>query len=194
MIQPVSSSTRFPFLHRANVLDRDQVLVPAGWDSWGKIMVLREGFEPERVTSAWEVSVKRRKADRDGEAVDEDEEDVEDLWAGVVPEIGDDVVQDASARLTTTVVDQTFLGKEYAMIQADPKRDPRQSFRNPATAGSSSSQPGAGELERLVGVVGPMGSGGLSMPGVERAMADMEGLSGRTNARVSPSTVRSLIV
>jgi len=59
-------------------------------------MVLREGFEPERVTSAWEVSGKRRKVERgeggEGEEVEEEEEDVEDLWEGVVPEMGEEVV------------------------------------------------------------------------------------------------------
>lgn len=92
----VVTSTRFPFIHRANVLDRDQVLVPAGWDSWGKIMVLREGFEPERVTAAWEVSLRSRR----GEEVDDIEEDVEDLWEGVVPMMGEDVV--VSLRLLYT--------------------------------------------------------------------------------------------
>ena len=33
---------------RPNVVDRDAVLVPAGWDSWGKIGVLDEGFETGR--------------------------------------------------------------------------------------------------------------------------------------------------
>lgn len=61
-------------------------------------MVLREGFEPERVTSAWEVSVRRWRVEKGGgqevEGVvdDEEEEDVEDLWAGVVPEMGEDIL------------------------------------------------------------------------------------------------------
>ena len=51
------------------------------------------------MTSAWEVSVKRRKADKgEGEEVDEEEEDVEDLWAGVVPEMGEEVVVSHSRR------------------------------------------------------------------------------------------------
>lgn len=96
--------------------------------------------------------------------------------------------QDPSARMITTLLDQTFLAKEYAAIQNDPKRDPRQSFRNPASTSTlSSSGAGGGELERLVGVVGPMGSGGLSMPGVEKAMAEMEGLSSKSS-RVSSET------
>lgn len=36
-----------------NVIDRDRVLVPPNWDSWGKIRVLREGFDVEGVSLAW---------------------------------------------------------------------------------------------------------------------------------------------
>ena len=40
-----------------NVIDRDKVLVPPNWDSWGKIRVLREGFEVESLSSAWSVEI-----------------------------------------------------------------------------------------------------------------------------------------
>ncbi len=36
-----------------NVVDRDQVVVPPCWDSWGKIRVLREGFDVEAVSVGW---------------------------------------------------------------------------------------------------------------------------------------------
>lgn len=96
--------------------------------------------------------------------------------------------------MITTVIDQTFLAKEYASIQNDPKRDPRQSFRNPASASTAPpSSAGGLDPERIVGVVGPMGSGGLSMPGVEKAMADMEGKGGRVSSkRVLLSSLSSL--
>lgn len=51
----------FPFPHRPNVLDRDRILVPAGWDSWGKIAVVREGFDATRWGEGWE-----RDLDGDG--------------------------------------------------------------------------------------------------------------------------------
>jgi len=51
-----AASTRnpFPFLHKPNTLDRDRVVVPAGWDSWGKIAVLRDGFDAKAWGEAWE--------------------------------------------------------------------------------------------------------------------------------------------
>ncbi|KAI9013038.1 dynein light intermediate chain-domain-containing protein [Gaertneriomyces semiglobifer] len=35
----------FSFTQRPEVVERDTVLVPSGWDSWGKIGILREGFD-----------------------------------------------------------------------------------------------------------------------------------------------------
>src|SRR5688572_19179732 len=45
---------RFPFKHKPNTLDRDHIVVPVGWDSWGKISVLREGFNAKMWGEAWE--------------------------------------------------------------------------------------------------------------------------------------------
>ncbi|MCJ1379207.1 hypothetical protein MMC17_002307 [Xylographa soralifera] len=36
-----------------NVIDRDQILIPPNWDSWGKIRVTREGFNVEAVSIGW---------------------------------------------------------------------------------------------------------------------------------------------
>jgi dynein light intermediate chain 1 len=44
----------FPFTHKPNTLDRDRIVVPAGWDSWGKIVVLRDGFDAKAWGEAWE--------------------------------------------------------------------------------------------------------------------------------------------
>jgi dynein light intermediate chain 1 len=40
-----------------NVIDRDRIVVPPNWDSWGKIRVLREGFDVERVSSGWSIDL-----------------------------------------------------------------------------------------------------------------------------------------
>jgi len=61
------------------------------------------------------------------------------------------------------------------ILQKDPNRDPRASFRQAAAAVSAQ---GAGaSADGATGVVGPMGAGGLSLPGVEKVMAEMEGSS-----------------
>jgi dynein light intermediate chain 1 len=40
-------------LVKHNVVDRDKVLIPPNWDSWGKIRVLREGFNVEAISNGW---------------------------------------------------------------------------------------------------------------------------------------------
>jgi dynein light intermediate chain 1 len=40
-----------------NVIDRDRVLVPSNWDAWGKIRVIREGFDVEGVSEKWSVDI-----------------------------------------------------------------------------------------------------------------------------------------
>jgi hypothetical protein len=44
-------------LLKPNVVDRDHVFVPSGWDSWGKIRVLRDGFDVEGVSAGWSVDL-----------------------------------------------------------------------------------------------------------------------------------------
>jgi len=35
----------FPFPHQTQVIERDSIILPAGWDSWGKIRALKDGFD-----------------------------------------------------------------------------------------------------------------------------------------------------
>ncbi|KAI9199311.1 dynein light intermediate chain-domain-containing protein [Polychytrium aggregatum] len=44
-------SDPFRFTERANVLERDTLLVPAGWDSWGKIKIIKGDFQPNVFSS-----------------------------------------------------------------------------------------------------------------------------------------------
>ena len=55
-------------------------MVPAGWDSWGKINVLRGNFDPAKVGKAWEASLKRAGGEEG------DEEGIEDLWVEMIPD------------------------------------------------------------------------------------------------------------
>lgn len=68
---------------KASVLVRDQVFVPAGWDSWGKIKALREGFDVEGVAAGWEIdldpNLDPEAEDAEVGAVDVFEEVVQDL-------------------------------------------------------------------------------------------------------------------
>ncbi|MCJ1253825.1 hypothetical protein MMC24_001639 [Lignoscripta atroalba] len=46
---------RQPLKH--NVVDRDKVLIPPNWDSWGKITVLREGLDVKSVSEGWSIDI-----------------------------------------------------------------------------------------------------------------------------------------
>ncbi|KAL1971032.1 hypothetical protein VTN77DRAFT_2866 [Rasamsonia byssochlamydoides] len=51
-----------------NVIDRDKILVPANWDSWGKIRIIREGFDIEGVGNAWSIEIQDPPGSGDGPA------------------------------------------------------------------------------------------------------------------------------
>ncbi|KIV91369.1 hypothetical protein PV10_05914 [Exophiala mesophila] len=40
-----------------NIVERDKILIPPNWDSWGKIRLLNETFDPESVSNAWSVEI-----------------------------------------------------------------------------------------------------------------------------------------
>jgi len=74
-------------------------MIPAGWDSWGKIEVLKEGFNCREVNGLWEAALGRearqytqknsRNAD-DGLLQDKDDDDIEGIWQDVIPDPAND--------------------------------------------------------------------------------------------------------
>jgi dynein light intermediate chain 1 len=75
----------FPFMHKPNTLDRERIVVPAGWDSWGKISVMRDGFDAKMWGEAWE---------RDLESVEQraGEAGAKKAYATLVPDQGSKVI------------------------------------------------------------------------------------------------------
>jgi dynein light intermediate chain 1 len=49
-----TASGPFAFTHRASTVERDVLLVPAGWDSFGKIRALRDAFDCAGMANGWE--------------------------------------------------------------------------------------------------------------------------------------------
>ena len=72
----------FPFQYKTNTLDRDRIVVPAGWDSWGKIAVLREGFDAKSWGEAWERDVDMDATDTVGT------QGAKALYSSLVPDQG----------------------------------------------------------------------------------------------------------
>ncbi|PCH40824.1 hypothetical protein WOLCODRAFT_137024 [Wolfiporia cocos MD-104 SS10] len=152
---PAPARNPFPFQHKPNTLDRDRIVVPAGWDSWGKISVLREGFDAKSWGEAWE---------RDLENVEgETEPGAKKLYSAFVPDQGSK--PPPLPPFNSPIPEQQFLSKNYDENSKKPDRDPRGAFRNP-------------NENVAAGVVGPMSSSSFSMPNVERALTEMENNSG----------------
>jgi len=137
----VSAPIRNPFLfhHRPNALDRDPIVVPAGWDSLGKIGVLREGFEARVWGEAWDTDLTDAS-----ETVD----------AGGAKIVSRALVPDQGAKVTSSIglslhfhhfrpkspplppsnapmAEQAFLVKHYDENSKKLDRDPCGTFHNP---------------------------------------------------------------
>ena len=74
-----SAARSFPFPTRANGVDRDQILIPTGWDTWGKIRILRDRYDTDAVSKGWDMDMDAerdrlagRSEDGDGDRVDDD--------------------------------------------------------------------------------------------------------------------------
>lgn len=71
----------FPFSHKPNTLDRDRIVVPVGWDSWGKIAVMRDGFDAKMWGEAWERDLAADESQSEGSGARK-------LFAILVPDQG----------------------------------------------------------------------------------------------------------
>ncbi|EKM79910.1 hypothetical protein AGABI1DRAFT_119961 [Agaricus bisporus var. burnettii JB137-S8] len=153
---PAPVRNPFPFQHKPNTLDRDRIVVPVGWDSWGKISVLREGFDAKFWGEAWENDLEEVEGQSSGET------GAKKLFTVLVPDQGEK--PRILPPINNPMPEQTFLMKHYDENSKKADRDPRASFRNPTdlTTGAP------------VGIVGPLGSSSFSMPNVERVLNDME--------------------
>ncbi|KAG6891686.1 hypothetical protein C0992_010089 [Termitomyces sp. T32_za158] len=165
----------FPFSHKPNTLDRDRIVVPAGWDSWGKISVMREGFDARSWGEAWERDLADEHSEGDG---------AKSLYAALVLDQG--IKPPPLPPFNNPTPEQAFLAKNYDENAKKPDRDPREAFRNPTDITGASA-----------GVVGPLGSSSFNLPAVERALTEMEtGIIGApVSAQSDPSkrTSRNLV-
>ncbi|KAH9482492.1 Cytoplasmic dynein 1 light intermediate chain 2 [Psilocybe cubensis] len=144
----------FPFNQKPNTLDRDRIVVPAGWDSWGKISVLRDGFDAKMWGEAWE-------RDLDTEDEQGEETGAKKAYANLVPDQGSK--PPPLPPFNNPTPEQAFLAKNYDENSKKGDRDPRGAFRNPQDFAGAAA-----------GIVGPLGSSSFSLPNVERALSEME--------------------
>ncbi|KAJ8506887.1 hypothetical protein ONZ45_g10663 [Pleurotus djamor] len=143
----------FPFPHRPNTLDRDHIVIPAGWDSWGKIQVMRDGFDPKMWGEAWEQDLEGEEAQSSSSA--------KKMFSLLVPDQGKKPTP--LPPFNSPMSEQTFLAKHYDENAKRADRDPRGAFRNPTDMAGAAT-----------GIVGPMGTSSFDLPTVERALSEME--------------------
>lgn len=112
---------------RHNVIDRDKILVPANWDSWGKIRIIREGFDIEGVGNAWSIEIQdplgtedqKPEADDGSSAVAIYEQTIKDPRAATstVPN-GTSGTKPTAPRIEIETEDmQTFLAKQQEILE-----------------------------------------------------------------------------
>ncbi|KAI0796973.1 DLIC-domain-containing protein [Abortiporus biennis] len=161
---PAPTRNPFPFQHKPNAIDRDRIVIPAGWDSWGKIGVLRDGFDAKAWGEAWEHDLDSSDDDTSEEA------GARKLYISLVPDQGSK--PPPLPPFNNPTPEQVFLAKNYDENSRRADRDPRGAFRNPTETAAA-------------GIVGPMGSSSFNLPNVEKALTEMEGGPSPLSASVS---------
>ncbi|KZP20124.1 hypothetical protein FIBSPDRAFT_542861 [Athelia psychrophila] len=150
---PAPVKNAFPFSHKPNTLDRDRIIVPAGWDSWGKIAVLRDGFDARGWGDAWESDMEQ------GTNAVEDETGAKRMFAALVPDQG--ARPPPLPPISNPTPEQAFLAKNYDENSKKPNQDPRNAFKDPMANAAA-------------GLVGPLESSSFNLPSVDRALTEME--------------------
>jgi dynein light intermediate chain 1 len=169
-------------LLRHNTTDRDMILVPPNFDSWGKIRILAEGFDFEAVSEAW-------SRDIQAESVAEDEDQDEQkhlaantattptppfsstyLYAELIKPPPDDadltsLPQRSSVALEVQSKDtQLFLSEQLVILEGLAKDDERSQLLRDASKKTSTigASTGATDVEEHIGPV-QFNMGGIQM-------------------------------
>ncbi|CCU79951.1 dynein light intermediate chain [Blumeria hordei DH14] len=72
-----------PIPLKYNIVDRDKILVPPNWDSWGKIRILKDGFDIEAISNGWSIDIDiKHKVVLPGSVSNDDKEDDEQSASG----------------------------------------------------------------------------------------------------------------
>jgi dynein light intermediate chain 1, cytosolic len=149
-----------------NVIDRDKILIPPNWDSWGKIRILREDFEMEKVANAWSVEIQSPpeaefdtstttlKSAVDGEKEDgSNRESAVSIFTSSLPNPianSKPYVPSTAADDVVTVQDpQTFLAEQAQILESLRQEDERAERR--ARKGAPTSAAGGGSLSPVDG-------------------------------------------
>ena len=159
-----------------NVIDRDKVVIPPNWDSWGKIRVLRDGFDVDTVSTGWSIDLdqpfprslptENGHGHTNGGHPTTDPHDPSDpegstvaLYEDSVQDPSMDALQLAGRNTHSTVLEvetidtQTFLGQQLKVLDAFKQKSAEEAAREDSRhrIGHGSGNRGRAEDEHLVG-------------------------------------------
>ncbi|KAF8543237.1 dynein light intermediate chain-domain-containing protein [Trichophaea hybrida] len=105
-----------------NVIERDKVLVPPHWDSWGKIRVLREGFDVEGINLGWsaDISPNTKDGETEGGAVEVYEDVIKDTGRNGEAQL---TLLKAKGMEVPPVDTQEFLAQQLEILEAKAAED-----------------------------------------------------------------------
>lgn len=115
-----------------NVIDRDKILVPPNWDSWGKIRILRDAFEVESVAERWSLDI-QSQADQflDYKKAEVDPNSAVALFEASIPKEPEQPgMQTSTAQITVTVPTlQDFLVEQKSILDKLAIEDEREGYK-----------------------------------------------------------------
>lgn len=136
-------------------MEKDAVLIPAGWDSWGKITALRDGISAtdDIISDGWDNQLSNDEGSQPKASK---------LYQDVIhdPTKNHHSTQPTELKQAVAEHETNFLAKHFDSLSKDPQRDPRNTFKQTPKLDTGFSS----------GIVGPMDSNSLNLPSVERAM------------------------
>ena len=166
----VHSPRSFNFYHRPIIIERDSIFIPSGWDSWGKIKTLRDGIEPNDpvLLDGWDYDLNYQKNLLIDSSFNQNKSNQSSstIYENIIQDPHKNQHNNYQNTFKPIIAEDEnqFLSKHFESLSKDPQRDPRNTFKlQPKAMNENNSTYSSG-------LVGPMDSGSLNLPSVERAL------------------------
>ncbi|KAI9335331.1 dynein light intermediate chain-domain-containing protein [Obelidium mucronatum] len=120
LMRDTDSASSFPFPYHAQVIDRESVCVPSGWDNWGLIKVQGNSFSCEAM-AGWDSGQSYLKTDADSPSEKGDATSMALARALYESEIKNPVSQKSGTNKKPLVIadeEQTFLERNLELLQS----------------------------------------------------------------------------
>ena len=150
-----------------NVIDRDKILVPPNWDSFGKIRVLREGFDAEKISSLWAKDIS--DLPETSEKVSDDQspnnsqavafESVVAVYNSVIPDPSKNRPKDSSKTGIDVSIPshQSFLSNQQEVIERLKAEEAKSASADPSSRSTTFSGSGQPSVpDRMNDQIGPV--------------------------------------